>query len=84
MFYVIGAAQFILILLFVTGLFKTWTYGIILLLHAISTFSTFGLYLKPFDNLLFFAAWPMLAACLALFLMRDWDTLTLGKKVSLA
>ena len=83
-FYVIGVAQFILILLFVTGLFKTWTYGIILLLHAISTFSTFGLYLKPFDNLLFFAAWPMLAACLALFLMRDWDTLTLGKKVSLA
>lgn len=26
-------------------------------------------------NLLFFAAWPMLAACLALFLLRDEDTL---------
>ncbi len=79
-FLAIGVAQLILILTFVVGLFKTWTYGAILLLHAISTFSTFGLYLDPFDNLLFFAAWPMLAACIALFLMRDWDTLSLGKK----
>jgi putative oxidoreductase len=28
-----------------------------------------------FDNLLFFAAWPMLAACIALYLLRDQDTL---------
>ena len=28
-----------------------------------------------FDNLLFFAAWPMLAACFALYLLRDLDTL---------
>jgi len=82
-FYIIGVVQLILILLFVAGLFKTWTYGIVLALHAVSTFSTFGLYLTPFENLLFFAAWPMLAACIALFLMRDWDTLTLGKKTSL-
>jgi len=80
--YVLGSVQLILIVLFVTGLFKTWTYGAVLLLHAASTFSTFALYLKPFDNLLFFAAWPMLAACIALFLMRDWDTLTLGKKTA--
>ena len=26
-------------------------------------------------NLLFFAAWPMLAACLALYLLRDYDRL---------
>lgn len=78
--YALGSIQLVLILLFALGLFKTWTYGLILLFHAASTFSTFGLYLKPFDNLLFFAAWPMLAACIALFLMRDWDTLTLGKK----
>ncbi|MDN3453971.1 MULTISPECIES: hypothetical protein [unclassified Psychrobacter] len=80
--YVVGGLQIVLILLFVAGLFKKWTYGIILLLHASSTFATFGLYLHPFDNLLFFAAWPMLAACLALFLMRDYDTLTLGKNTS--
>lgn len=75
----IGLAQLILILTFAVGLFKTWTYGAVLLLHASSTFSTFGLYLRPFDNLLFFAAWPMLAACVALFLMRDCDTFSLGK-----
>ncbi|WP_350655755.1 hypothetical protein [Psychrobacter sp. S1-30-MNA-CIBAN-0213] len=80
--YVVGSLQIILIFLFVAGLFRKWTYGIILLLHAASTFATFGLYLTPFDNLLFFAAWPMLAACVALFLMRDWDTLTLGKRTS--
>lgn len=81
--YVIGSVQLILIVLFVTGLFKTWTYGAVLLFHAASTLSSFGLYLDPFENLLFFAAWPMLSACIALFLMRDWDTLTLGKKSSL-
>lgn len=80
--YLIGSLQIILIFSFVMGLFKKWTYGIILLLHAASTFASFGLYLTPFDNLLFFAAWPMLAACLALFLMRDYDTLTLGKNTS--
>ncbi len=79
MIYIMGSLQLMLILLFVVGLFKTWTYGAILLFHAASTFSTFALYLKPFDNLLFFAAWPMLAACIALFLLRDWDTFTLGK-----
>lgn len=77
--YVMGSLQMVLILLFVVGLFKVWTYGIVLLFHSVSTLATFGLYLKPFDNLLFFAAWPMLAACIALFLLRDWDTFTLAK-----
>ncbi|MDY0248788.1 MAG: hypothetical protein RBR45_01885 [Pseudomonas sp.] len=81
-FYMIGSVQLVLILLFVAGLFKTWTYAILLALHALSTFSTFALYLKPFDNLLFFAAWPMLAACIALFLLRDCDTLTLTKQTA--
>ena len=80
--YVIGSLQIILISSFVMGLFKKWTYGIILLLHAASTFASFSLYLTLFDNLLFFAAWPMLAACLALYLMRDYDALTLGKNTS--
>src|SRR6266850_1434415 len=34
---------------------------------------TYGLVLL--DNLLFFAAWPMLAACITLYLLRDLDTL---------
>ncbi len=83
-FYVIGVAQLALLLAFVAGLLKTWTYGIILALHAVSTLASFGNYLQPFDNLLFFAAWPMLAACVALFLLRDYDTWTLSHKAVVA
>jgi hypothetical protein len=73
--YVIGALELILILAFVAGYKKKFTYGAVLLLHAVSTFSSFKQYLNPFDgNMLFFAAWPMLAACIALYLMRDSDT----------
>jgi hypothetical protein len=74
-FALFGALQAALTLAFVAGLAKRATYGAVLVLHAISTFSSFGQYLDPFQNLLFFAAWPMLAACLALYLLRDRDTL---------
>ena len=80
-FLVLGLAQTVLVLMFLAGLARTWTYGAVLLLHAISTLSSWRQYLAPYEgvNLLFFAAWPMLAACLALFLLRDHDRLlTLG------
>ena len=44
-------------------------------MHTVSTLSSWRQYLDPFDNLLFFAAWPMLAACIALYLLRDHDNL---------
>jgi putative oxidoreductase len=73
----VGICQLLLVLAFLAGVAKTWTYGAILLLHAASTFVAWRLYLAPFEgsNILFFAAWPMLAACLALFLMREQDRL---------
>ena len=73
--YAIGAAEMVLLLLFLSGYKKTITYGAVLILHAVSTLSSFNQYLAPFEgpNLLFFAAWPMLAACLTLFLLRDQD-----------
>lgn len=73
----IGAVELLLIAGFAAGVAKTWTYGFVLAVHAISTLSSFKMYLSPFDgpNLLFFAAWPMLAACLVLFLLRDEDRL---------
>ena len=75
--YVIGVAELLLILAFLGGLWRRWTYGAVLLLHTVSTLAPFGKYLSPFEptNLLFFAAWPMLAACATLYLMRDSDTL---------
>jgi len=74
--FVIGLVEFVILLGFVAGLYKKQTYGLVLLLHAISTLSSYKQYLAPYDgaNILFFAAWPMLAACLALYLLRDYDT----------
>lgn len=72
---VIGVAELIIVIAFVLGLFKRWSYGLVLILHAISTFASFPKYLDPWNSLLFFAAWPMLAACIALYLLRDDDTL---------
>lgn len=73
MVYVLGALQLVLVLAFLMGIKKRFTYGLVLLLHAGSTFSAFANYLDAFNNLLFFAAWPMLAACFALYLLRDED-----------
>ncbi|MGR5136570.1 hypothetical protein [Vibrio jasicida] len=76
----LGIAQLVFIGIFVAGLWKNLTYLAILVLHAGSTFSSFAKYLDPFNNLLFFAAWPMLAACLALYLLRDHDIYVLRKQ----
>ena len=76
----LGIAQWAFIGIFVAGLWKNLTYLAILVLHAGSTFSSFAKYLDPFNNLLFFAAWPMLAACFALYLLRDHDIYVLRKQ----
>jgi putative oxidoreductase len=81
--YALAAAELVLIAGFVLGLARTWTYGLILLFHAISTLSSWKQYLAPFEgpNLLFFAAWPMLSACIALFLLREHDRMfTIGRR----
>lgn len=80
---VLGVLELVLIGAFVAGFSKFWSYGAVMVLHAVSTASSFNQYLAPFEpgNLLFFAAWPMLAACVALFLLRDADELwTFGRK----
>lgn len=75
-FYALGVVELAILLGFLAGLYKRWTYGAVLLFHGISTLSSYKQYLAPFEgpNLLFFAAWPMLAACVALYLLRDLDT----------
>ncbi|WP_049722362.1 MauE/DoxX family redox-associated membrane protein [Gilvimarinus polysaccharolyticus] len=73
--YIIGGLELILVIAFVCGLYRRWTYGTVLVIHAMSTFISYKQYLSPFDHMLFFTAWPMLAACLALYWLRDWDNL---------
>lgn len=72
----LAIAEAALLLAFVMGLKPRVTYGAVLLLHGISTLSSYQQYMHPFDsnNLLFFAAWPMLAASFALYILRDFDT----------
>jgi len=76
--YVIGGVELLLMIGFLVGFKKRLTYGLVMILHAISTISSYKQYLDPYadgPNLLFFAAWPMLAACFALYYLRDLDTL---------
>ena len=75
--YIVGGFQLLLVLGFLFGFYKKWTYGAIFAMHAVSTLSSWKMYFDPWAprNLLFFAAWPMLAALLALYLLRDKDTL---------
>ncbi len=75
-FSIIGVIELALIVAFVSGFQKRITYGAVLLLHAISTLASYQQYQAPYEkvNILFFAAWPMLAACFALYLLRDSDT----------
>lgn len=73
----IGVIELVLIVAFLAGIKKRFTYGLVFLLHFISTVSSYQQYLNPFEkgNLLFFAGIPMLAACFTLFLHREDDTL---------
>lgn len=74
--YILATAETVLLIAFLLGLKPRLSYGLILILHSISTIASYQQYLHPFEsnNLLFFAAWPMLAACFALYILRDLDT----------
>lgn len=73
----IGVLELLIILGFLVGYKKKLLYGSVLLLHSITTLASYKEYCAPFEgvNILFFAAWPMLAACYALYVLRDQDTM---------
>lgn len=75
--YLIGIAELVILVGFLLGIKKKLTYGAVFVFHFISTVSCYRQYFAPFQeiNLLFFAAWPMLAACYALYALRENDTL---------
>ena len=75
--YLLAGAEVLLLTVFLFGIKRTLSYGLVFLFHGVSTFSAWQQYNNPFEgaNLLFFAAWPMLAACFTLFLFRDQDNL---------
>ena len=80
--YTIGTIQAVVVIAFVVGFKKRISYGLVLLMHTISTVSSYARYFDPWTgpNLLFYAAIPMLAATIALYLLREQDTmLTIDK-----
>ena len=74
--YALGILQLLIMIGFLIGYQKRITYALVLLMHTASTVISFPKYLAPFEsaNILFYAAWPMLAACFALYYLRDLDT----------
>lgn len=75
--YIIGALQLIIVIAFIAGVAKSYSYLFILIMHFVSTIASYERYLDPWTspNLLFYAAFPMLAACFVLWFLRDEDTL---------
>lgn len=75
--YVLGVIQLIFLIGFLIGFLKFYTYGFIVIIQIITTLTYISIYFEPFDknHLLFFASWPMLAACVTLFLLKEEDTL---------
>ena len=72
---VIGIMELCILIGFLLGVYKRFCYGAVLIFHTVSTLSSYQQYLSPFEgpHLLFFAAWPMLAGCLMLYLLREED-----------
>src|SRR5436309_8237659 len=77
MIYIIGALELTVLVGFVAGFAKKWTYGLVLLFHAVSTLSSYKQYLHPIvaPNILFFASCPMLGACFALYFLLDLESI---------
>ena len=75
--YVIGGIEALLSILIIAGAWRSYTYAIGLVLHAISTIARWRQLTSPFsqDHHLFVAAIPVLTAFIALYLLRDRDTL---------
>lgn len=75
--YAIGAFWVILLLAFVLGFKKRLSYGLVMVLHGVGTAFTWNV-LWPFSenhNMLFLAAIPVLGAMIALYRLRDFDTM---------
>ncbi|HEV2080105.1 MAG TPA: hypothetical protein VGR19_09465 [Allosphingosinicella sp.] len=70
---VLGVLQGAIVLAFLLGVAKTWTYGAVLVMHGVTTLVSWSAYLDPLKNILFFSAWPMLAGLVTLFLLRSED-----------
>ena len=82
--YVIGVFQAAVLFCFFFGVLKFWSYGILMVMHGLSTLSSYERLLDPYSgsNHLFWAAVPTLGALVLLFMLRHADTkFTISSKI---
>lgn len=75
--YLIGVTEAALSVLIIIGAWKTYTYAIGIVLHSLSTLSTWRHLIYPFGHAhhLFLAAIPILTSFVALYMLRDRDVM---------
>jgi hypothetical protein len=75
--YFIGGVEALISILIIAGAWKSYTYAIGLALHATSTVASWRQLTTPFSqgHHLFVAALPVLTGFIALYILRDRDTL---------
>lgn len=71
-----GLLQAVIVLAFMAGLLRFWTYGALLVMHTVSVVSTIPRLVDPFTvpNHLFWAGVPVWGLLFALFVLRNRDT----------
>jgi len=74
---VVGLAQTALVVAFMLGLLRFWTYGLVTLMHGVSVAVTLPQLVTPFTfpHHIFWAGVPVLALMIALFALRERDEL---------
>lgn len=73
-----GIVQTVVVAAFMAGAFKTLSYGALMLMHTVSTLSTWQQLVTPYQGgaaILFWAAVPVLFALIGLFVLRERDRL---------
>ncbi len=84
--YAAGILECVLALAVIVGIYRTYSYGIAFLFHAITVVFTIQWIVDPWGLIsgkpqyLFLASVPVLAAFFVLFYLRDWDTYTLDAR----
>lgn len=80
--YALGGLESLLALAILIGAFRRWSYGIGLLVHSATTVATIRLIVDPWGLIsgepqhLYFAAVPIFAGFITLYLLRDLDYLS--------